>query len=147
MKRQLYFLFLLLLSVQFVKAQTVRYEYWLDNDHHGRTVVADSVDTIALDLDISAMKSGLHYFNFRTQDASGQWGGLSRYLFFVGEEADSTATMTQYEYWLDNQHEMRTTVEGSTSEVLLDLDISSLKSGLHYFNFRTQVYCCNYDAI
>ena len=139
MKRQLYFLFLLLLSVQFVKAQTVRYEYWLDNDHHGRTVVADSVDTIALDLDISAMKSGLHYFNFRTQDASGQWGGLSRYLFFVGEEADSTAaTMRQYEYWLDNQHEMRTTVEGSTSEVLLDLDISSLKSGLHYFNFRTQ---------
>ena len=132
-------MFLLLLSVQFVKAQTVRYEYWLDNDHDGRTVVADSVDTVALDLDIGAMKSGLHYFNFRTQDASGQWGGLSRYLFFIGEETDSTAaTMTQYEYWLDNQHEMRTTVESRVSEVLLDLDISSLKSGLHYFNFRTQ---------
>ena len=139
MKKQLYLLYLLLLSVQLAIAQTTCYEYWLDNDHDGRTVVANNVTDVTLDLDISNMKPGLHYFNFRAQGDSAQWGGLSRYLFYIREEADSsTASMTQYEYWLDNQHEVRTAVKGSTSEVPLNLDISSLKPGLHYFNFRAQ---------
>ena len=139
MKKQLYILYLLLLSVQLAIAQTTRYEYWLDNDHDGRTVVANNVTDVTLDLDISAMKPGLHYFNFRAQGDSAQWGGLSRYLFYIRDVVDPTvSSMTQYEYWLDNQHEVRTAVKGSTSEVPLNLDISSLKPGLHYFNFRAQ---------
>ena len=139
MKKQLYLLYLLLLSVQLAIAQTTCYEYWLDNDHDGRTVVADNVTDVTLDLDISSMKPGLHYFNFRAQGDSAQWGGLSRYLFYIREEVDSSVvSMTQYEYWLDNQHEVRTAVKGSTSEVPLNLDISTLKPGLHYFNFRAQ---------
>ena len=139
MRKRLYILYLLLLSVQLAIAQTIRYEYWLDNDHDGRTVVANNVTDVTLDLDISAMKPGLHYFNFRAQGDSAQWGGLSRYLFYIKEVADTTAaSMTQYEYWLDNQHEVRTAVKGSTSEVPLNLDISTLKPGLHYFNFRAQ---------
>ena len=138
MKKQLYLLFLLLLSVQLVVAQTTRYEYWLDNGYDGRTVVADNVDAVSLNLDISTITPGLHFFNFRAQGDSERWGSLSRYLFFKREEADSAVSMAQYEYWLDNQHEMRTTVEGGTSEVLLNFDISSVKPGLHYLNFRAQ---------
>ena len=138
MKKQLYLLFLLLLSVQLVVAQTTRYEYWLDNGYDGRTVVADNVDAVSLNLDISTITPGLHFFNFRAQGDSERWGSLSRFLFFKREEADSAVSMAQYEYWLDNQHEMRTTVEGGTSEVLLNLDISSIKPGLHYLNFRAQ---------
>ena len=138
MKKQLYLLFLLLLSVQLVVAQTTRYEYWLDNGYDGRTVVADNVDAVSLNLDISTITPGLHFFNFRAQGDSERWGSLSRFLFFKREETDSTVSMAQYEYWLDNQHEMRTTVEGGTSEVLLNLDISSVKPGLHYLNFRAQ---------
>ena len=118
MKKQLYFLFLLLLSVQLAIAQTARYEYWLDNDHDDRTVVADNVDAVSLDLDISSMMPGLHYFNFRTQDKSGQWGGLSRYLFFIRENADANAAfMTKYEYWLDNNCDERTVVNGENMVV------------------------------
>ena len=138
MKKQLYLLYLLLLSVQLVVAQTTRYEYWLDNGYDGRTVVADNVDAVSLNLDISTIAPGLHFFNFRAQGDSERWGSLSRYLFFKREEADSTVSMAQYEYWLDNQHEMCTTVKGGTSEVLLNLDISSIKPGLHYFSFRAQ---------
>lgn len=121
-------MFLLLLSVQFVKAQTVRYEYWLDNDHDGRTVVADSVDTVALDLDIGAMKSGLHYFNFRTQDASGQWGGLSRYLFFIKQ--DGIGQLAHIEYWLDERRDV-TTQQVTDSTVVITMDISNLEKGHH----------------
>ena len=88
MRKRLYILYLLLLSVQLAIAQTIRYEYWLDNDHDGRTVVANNVTDVTLDLDISAMKPGLHYFNFRAQGDSAQWGGLSRYLFYIKEVAD-----------------------------------------------------------
>ena len=138
MKKQLYLLFLLLLSVQLAIAQTACYEYWLDNDHDGRTVVANNAEDVTLDLDISAMKPGLHYFNFRTQSSSGQWGGLSRYLFMLKEGQESTSTMMQYEYWLDNDYEQRTVAQGSAFDSPMMLDITNLKSGLHYFNFRTQ---------
>ena len=139
MKKQLYFLFLLLLSVKLAIAQTARYEYWLDNDYDNRTVVADDVDAVSLDMDISSMMPGLHYFSFRTQDKSGQWGGLSRYLFFIRENADANAAfMTKYEYWLDNNCDERTVVNGETTDVLLDLDISQLSPGLHFFNIRAQ---------
>ena len=139
MRKQLYLLYLLLLSVQLAFAQTARYEYWLDNDHKGRTIVANNVTDVTLDLDIGALKPGLHYFSFRTQSESGQWGGLSRYLFLIREEADATsAPTTQYEYWLDNNYEQRTMVKGAATDIPLSLDISSLKPGLHYFSFRAQ---------
>ena len=139
MRKYLFFLYLLLLSVQLAIAQTARYEYWLDNDHEGRTIVADNVTDVTLDLDISALKPGMHYFSFRTQSESGQWGGLSRYLFLISEGGDSTSTsMTQYEYWLDNNYEQRTMVKGAVTDIPLSLDISSLKPGMHYFSFRAQ---------
>lgn len=134
MRKQIYILFLLLLSVQLALAQTVQYEFWLDNDRDSRITVANSVEEVAIDLDISSLKSGLHYFNFRTQDKSGQWGGISRYLFLVNETEEST----QYEYWLDNNYHERTAIKGTATDIPLNLDISSLKTGLHYFNFRAQ---------
>ena len=139
MRKQLYFFFLLLLSVQLAIAQTARYEYWFDNGYQGRTVVANSATDVALNLDISNLKPGLHYFNVRAQGQSNQWGGLSRYLFFIREEADPTASfMTKYEYWLDNNYSERIVVNGAATDVALNLDISNLKPGLHYFNVRTQ---------
>ena len=139
MRKQLSLLFLLLLSVQLAIAQTSRYEYWFDNDHQGRTIVANATPDIVLDLDISSLKSGIHYFNVRAQGQSDEWGGLSRYIFFIRNMADiTTSSMAGYEYWLDNQYDARTTVSGEASEYVLNLDISNLKPGIHYFNYRVQ---------
>ncbi len=137
MRKQLYFIILLLLSVQLAMAQTARYEYWLDNDYTSRTVVAGDVSEVMLDLDISSQKAGLHYFNFRTQSNTGEWGGLSRYLFFISPD-ETDGSMIQYEYWIDNDYEGRTKVSGATKDIALNLDISIMKHGIHYFNFRTQ---------
>ena len=139
MKKQLYLLYLLLLSVQLAIAQTARYEYWLDNDYNARVTSTNVPEDVTLDVDVSNKKPGLHYFSFRAQSTNGQWGGMSRYYFFIRESADDDASsMTRYEYWLDKDYENRTIVNGGASEIPLALDISSLKPGLHYLTFRAQ---------
>ena len=139
MRKQLYLLYLLLLSVQLAIAQTARYEYWLDNDYNARVTSTNVPEDITLDVDVSNKKPGLHYFSFRAQSTDGQWGGMSRYYFFIRESADDDASdMTKYEYWLDKDYEHRTIVNGEASEIPLTLDISSLKPGIHYFTFRAQ---------
>ncbi len=139
MRKQLYLLYLLLLSVQLAIAQTARYEYWLDNDYNARVTSTNVPEDVTLDVDVSNKKPGLHYFSFRAQSTNGQWGGMSRYYFFIRESADDDASsMTRYEYWLDKDYENRTIVNGGASEIPLALDISSLKPGLHYLTFRAQ---------
>lgn len=139
MRKQLYLLYLLLLSVQLAIAQTARYEYWLDNDYNARVTSTNVPEDVTLDVDVSSKKPGLHYFSFRAQSTNGQWGGMSRYYFFIRESADDDASsMTRYEYWLDKDYENRTIVNGGASEIPLALDISSLKPGLHYLTFRAQ---------
>ena len=138
MKRYIYIVFLLLMSVQLAIAQSTRYEYWFDNDYEGRTVNNTTDISLGLDIDISKQHPGLHYFNFRTQDAaSGKWGGLSHIMYMVRDTV-SVASLAKYEYWLDNDYEGRTVKTGESSISELSLDISHLHPGLHYFNFRTQ---------
>ena len=138
MRKQLYLLYLLLLSVQLAIAQTARYEYWLDNDYNARVTSTNVSEDVTLDVDVSSKKPGLHYFSFRAQSTNGQWGGMSRYYFFIRESADDGGYMTKYEYWLDKDYEHRTIVNGEASEIPLTLDLSSLRPGLHYFNIRAQ---------
>ena len=135
MWKRLFFHFLLLLSVQMAIAQATRYECWIDNDYQGRTIAATTQTSFPLELHLDTVSSGLHYFNFRAQDESGQWGGLSRYLFFL---KDSKTITARYEYWLDNDYNLRTTVSGTPSAAPISIELSTLKPGLHYFNFRTQ---------
>ena len=135
MWKRLFFHFLLLLSVQMAIAQSTRYEYWTDNDFDGRTIATTVQMSVPLELDVSTMPTGLHYFNFRAQDESGQWGGLSRYLFFLKDSEKGTA---RYEYWLDNDYAECKTVNGTPSSSPISIDLNTLSPGLHYFNFRTQ---------
>lgn len=136
-RKQLYLTFLLLVSVQLALAQ--KYEYWLDNDYASRTSATSSTVDVALNVDLAGKLPGVHFFNMRLQDATtSEWGGLYRYLFFVGANSNSSATMSQYDYWLDNDYANRTSVEGATIDVPLSIDISSLLPGVHFFNYRAK---------
>ena len=138
MRKYICILYLLLMSVQLAIAQTERYEFWVDNDYDGRVVSLYAQPNFTLETDISTLASGLHTFNLRTQGSSGRWGGISRYLFYVKDITQMPQTMTKYEYWLDNDYEQRIVSSGSAVNSPLTLDISSLKPGLHSFNFRMQ---------
>ena len=114
------------------KAQTMqRYEYWFDNEYDSRITVEGSQQEVSLDIDIGNVNSGLHYLNFRVQSDDGKWGGMSRYIVYLGTKS------TQYEYWMDNDYDHRAVVNENPSS-MLSIDVSSLSHGLHYFNFRSR---------
>ena len=121
-------------------ATLTHYQYWLDNDYSSQTTVANtSGGDIALPIDISSLTNGVHYFNFRARKSEGVWGNLSRYLFYVPEPTSTDATLTHYQYWLDNDYSSQTTVANTNSgDIALPIDISSLTNGVHYFNFRAR---------
>ena len=137
-RKQLYLIFLLLVSVQLALAQ--KYEYWLDNNYTSRTVVTTTSADVSLNVDLTGKLPGVHFFNVRLQDTgTTEWGGLYRYLFFVGGNANAASgTMSQYEYWLDNNYASRTTVAGSTINTPLSINVSSLLPGIHFFNYRAK---------
>jgi len=129
-KRLLFWIFILTASESI--AQTMRgYEYWFDNDYDRRITAEGSLEKVSLDIDIGNVNSGLHYLNFRAQGDDGKWGCLSRYIVYLGTKG------TQYEYWMDNDYDHRTVVNGA-SPSMLSVDISNLSHGLHYFNFRSR---------
>lgn len=138
MKRCIYTIILMMMAVQLAIAQSVRYEYWLDNDYKGRILDSSTGKDIILNIDIRMLNPGFHYLSFRTLDLQkNQWGGLAHYLFLLHGTA-TPASMACYEYWFDNDYEGRTVETNVNSLGALSIDVKHLKAGLHYFNFRTQ---------
>lgn len=45
-------------------------------------------------------------------------------------------TLSQYEYWTDDNYNGRVTVEATSGEVMLSINTATQASGIHYLNFR-----------
>ena len=134
-RKCIYLLSLLLLSVQLALAQEMsKYEYWLDNDFEQRTSVSGSSVASPLSIDISSLKPGVHYFNFRSQATNGQWGAMTRYMFFVSDRVKSE--LTSVDYWIDNDHVNRQSQQVVDSVVVISVDISDLTAGNHTFTIE-----------
>ncbi|MBR5062008.1 MAG: hypothetical protein IKX24_07685 [Prevotella sp.] len=114
------------------------YEYWIDDDytlHH--TEAANDEEFIAT-LDISDLSVGVHYFNFRAKNTNDKWSSLARLIFYNPELEDTTASMKEFEYWLDNNYAERTNLDTDNGDFVARVDISQLSEGAHYFNFRAK---------
>ena len=122
------------------QAQSVAgYEYWFDNQFDSRITENTSSGDIVLETDVSTLAEGMHYFNFRAKDDNGLWSNPKSYWFFRQKTDWSGNTLRKYEYWLnDNYQEKISGTFGDTGEVSLELDVSALPAGFHYFNFRAQ---------
>ena len=139
MRRHLLLITILLLAALQVTAQSMRgYEYWFDTDYEAKTAVTSSQPDVSFEADISGLQAGLHYLNFRAQDANGTWGALSRFIVYMTADSRGSADMVAYEYWMDSDYDSRTVVSGTSVNSPLTVDISNLQVGLHYFNFRAQ---------
>ena len=114
------------------------YEYWLDDDYSGKQTSTSNVSNPMLTIDISSLKSGVHYFNFRAYNERGEYGNPVREIFYIPLifEQNATSPLKGYEYWLDDDYSGKQTGTSNVSNPMLTIDISSLKSGVHYFNFR-----------
>ena len=119
-------------------AKVTDYQYWIDGDYSGKKTAKVSSGDIAINVDISKLSVGVHYFNFRAKNSDGVWGNLSRYLFFVPEPVSVDATVTDYEYWLDGEYSGKQTAKVSSGDISIAVDISKLSVGVHYYNFRAK---------
>lgn len=119
-------------------ATVTAYEYWLDNDYSSRQSAQVTDVNIALSVDVNALASGVHYFNFRAQNSDGVWGNLSRYLFFVPDHVSKDATVTDYEYWLDDAYASKASMTAGSNQFTASIDVSQMASGMHYLNFRAK---------
>ena len=116
-----------------MSAQTItRYEYWTGNDHSHRATVINSADNINIEISTDGMDYGLQILNFRVQNSEGEWSPIQRMLYFIPSIPDQTATLTDYEWWLDDS---RSTINNGQSYMA---NIKGLNTGLHCLNFRAR---------
>lgn len=121
---------------------TIRqHEYWIDDNYEQKVVVSSANVTQTYSVDLSALPLGTHYFNHRSQNSNGHWGAMTRSVFYLQDTdealSESVSPLAGYEYWLDDDYEHKTFV-ASTSELnSIDIDVSKLNEGTHYFNYRS----------
>ncbi len=136
MYKRIICLLFLISSFSITNAQDIRgYEYWLDSEYANKVSAAlnDSVVSLAIPLD--NLKTGLHFFNFRAVDTHGEVGNLTRKLFYM-PETEVSAGILGYECWMDNETNQITFIKSDEVSVGLEIPLDSIKSGLHFFNFR-----------
>ena len=116
--------------------EAARYESWLDGNYAQRTTTGHAGESIAQSIDISQLQAGIHYYNVRSQNATGQWSTICRYLFFVPPKEGGEAA--RYESWIDGNYAQRTTIGHAGESIAQSIDISQLQAGIHYYNVRSQ---------
>ena len=111
-----------------------QYEYWTDDDYASRSVVNSSGGDISMQVSTEQLSAGVHYFNFRACRSDGVWGNFYRYLYYIPTLKGSADGGVNVEYWLDDDLAGVKTQSANSGSMSLTLDISSLSSGVHYFN-------------
>ena len=109
--------------------QTYRYRYWID-DKVSSAVSGSATGEKELTVNIASLNNGFHALHVQGRNSSGVWSSV-RTRFFLKETKDvSTAR-----YWIDN--DMNTLHNGVATSGIIDLDIASLKAGLHMVHYQT----------
>ena len=114
------------------------YEYWVDADYANRVSSSEASANVAQSIDISGMSPGIHYLNFRAKRTDSEAGQYYRYLFMVPASEMTDATLSGYEYWVDEDYAHRVSSSETSANVAQSIDVSRLSSGIHYLNFRAK---------
>ena len=111
-------------------------EYWVDEDYDHK-VTTSRVDSVTTTIDIGPLNAGLHFFNFRAVSDKGEYGVLSRTMFFIPQLDSGNMAIAEYEYWIDEE-QPRLSNDGFENELLLVVDVSGLDDGEHTFSFHAK---------
>ena len=147
MRKNIMLLFLALLSAVAVRSHEIAgYEYWIDDNFEGRTVVNGNSSDINLDIDVSGLLDGMHYFCFRAKDTTGKYSGITTQYFYKPRSYENNS-LAGYEYWIDDNFEDRKSVVSTDGIVSLELGTDSLLYGMHYLCFRAKDTTGKYSGI
>lgn len=134
-----YYRYLFYIPAQQIKSesQVKRIEYWLDDNYSAKAYLAIGEELPPVSLDDLA--SGIHYFNCRTIDDSGQPGNITRSMFFVPRmQTEPEKETLEYEYWLDDDTENKVAGTKATAYYEFDIDLADVAAGNHKFNFKAK---------
>lgn len=109
------------------------YEWWFDNDVSSSATGAVSGESFDLQIDVSGLPKGIHYFNCRLNTTDSVYGSVYRKMFFM---AGNKSGATSYEYWFDNDHAGKIAGNVAGDNISFAVDVTGLVPGLHYFNSR-----------
>lgn len=123
-------------------------EYWIDLDYanHKTTQLSGDESASVLDIDVSALKTGIHLLFVRALNSDGVWGQPYQYAFYIPDQPlAAESDVDYYEYWFDNDYAAHVEVDVKESEVedFLELDVSALEPGVHTFHVRA----CNLAGV
>lgn len=126
---------LMLIAFQ-LQAQTVAYEYWLDDNYADKVTQETTTEDVSLAIDVSALPAGLHALTFRLTNEEGDVGSPQRYLVYLPDDAVTVdKELSQYEYWVDGDYTNKVTADVTTEDVALTIDVSAMTPGIHTLTF------------
>jgi len=127
------------------EAKVVKYEYWFDTDYTKKTVQTVSSQnnlSVVSSIATNSLPVGLHTFQIRFQEATGEWT-FTTTQFFVKQpnNASKEVKVVKYEYWFDTDYTKKTVQTVSTQNnlsLVSSIPTNSLPVGLHTFQIRFQ---------
>ena len=150
-KRKTYFemrysiiIFLSIFSLNLAVAQNniVGYEYWFNNSEKTVASITPS-ETFIFEQNVSTeeLPTGLHQFNIRFVDSDGVWSSIVKRSFYklpVITASTESSTISEFQYWIDNDFEHAISVAQNQELIQIDelLSMAELKNGLHQFHVR-----------
>lgn len=131
-------LLLALLCRGVADAQSVqRARWWLDNEPQPVTALASFG---SFDVPLQGLLPGLHTFSAMVQDSENRWSpAVSHYFVIMSPEAASARSLTECQYWVDADFAgARTSAMSAGNVVGVDLNVASLRPGLHSVSVRAR---------
>ena len=114
-------------------------EYWIDYDLANRKTAKVNDNMIELSLPTDQLAGGLHTLALTMKDVRGQSSyTMMRHFLVMAQPKDLTAnTAKTFEYWIDYDHAARQTAAIVDGQVSLDIDVSTLSSGVHTLHYQS----------
>ena len=112
-------------------------EYWVDasKEHFTTQTVKDGKASFILDA--SDLTESMHTLYYRFKDNEGQYSFANSWSFFVIRHVvNSEITVTDLEYWVDDNKAHFTTQSVSDGKASFVLDASDLREGMHTLFYR-----------
>ncbi|MDE6194662.1 MAG: chitobiase/beta-hexosaminidase C-terminal domain-containing protein [Muribaculaceae bacterium] len=123
---------LLTVSATFAAAPD-SYEWWFDHDVSATQTGSIAGSTLNLEIDMSSIPQGTHYFNCRLGYGDGNWGSVYRKMIL---NLTGVINAMAYEYWIDDNYSTKTSGVLSSGVNSYDIDLTGVNPGFHRFNYR-----------
>ena len=110
-------------------------EYWLDDGYNNRSQIALKGSEATMLVDASGLPTGIHTLNYRLTDMLGN-NSPTESCFFYRVERSGTNSISQCEYWIDQNYEEHKVVSVENNHIFFKVVTNNITDGAHILSFR-----------